>query len=87
MDLKETRKALKERYKLEKGNSILKLPKKELKESEKYKDDLVFKTSIPKVPKSESSRPIMELNEFPEDIDYDRYIKESLEILTNLGIK
>jgi hypothetical protein len=86
LDLKATRNALKEKYNLEKGDPILKIAKKELKESEKYKDDLVFKTTIPKVPKSESSRPIMELNEFPDDIDYDRYIKESFEILTNLGI-
>jgi len=43
--------------------------------------------TYPKVPKSEESRPIMDLNcEFPVDIDYDRYIEESISILEDLGL-
>ena len=43
--------------------------------------------TFPKVAKSEGSRPIMDLNcEFPKDIDYDRYIEESMSILDDLGI-
>jgi hypothetical protein len=43
--------------------------------------------TFPKVAKSEGSRPIMDLNcEFPIDIDYDRYIEESMSILDDLGI-
>ncbi len=39
-----------------------------------------------KVAKSENSRPIMELGiAFPEDIDYDRYIYESNEIINDIG--
>ncbi len=39
-----------------------------------------------KVPKSDGARPIMELGEFPDDIDYERYIEESLSILDDLGL-
>jgi len=88
LDLKETRNKLIYKYNLEKGDPILKIPKKKLKNNyDEYKGCLVFKTSTPKVSKSEGSRPIMEIEGFPEDIDYSRYIDESLKILTVLGLK
>ena len=37
------------------------------------------------VAKSEGARPVMILNEFPNDIDYARYIKEATDILDDLG--
>lgn len=40
-----------------------------------------------KVAKSDGARPIMELGEFAEDIDYNRYIQEAQDILTNLGLQ
>ena len=40
----------------------------------------------PKVPKTEGARPCMDLpDEFPGDIDYDRYEREATDILTALG--
>lgn len=39
-----------------------------------------------KVPKSDGSRPIMTLNEFPSDINYDRYIAEAISVLDDLGL-
>jgi len=40
-----------------------------------------------KVAKSDNSRPIMEFDKnFPKDIDYERYVKESREILNDLGV-
>lgn len=43
--------------------------------------------TFPKVAKSEGSRPIMDMGcEFPKDIDYDRYIEESMSILDDIGI-
>ena len=40
----------------------------------------------PKVPKTEGARPAMDLPaEFPDDIDYDRYERETQDILTALG--
>jgi|TARA_R100001463_G_scaffold15313_3_gene40020 hypothetical protein len=44
-----------------------------------------YKKNGNKVPKSDNSRPIMELEEFPNDIDYDRYINESKQILEDIG--
>lgn len=44
------------------------------------------KGTHPKVPKSDGCRPIMELGEFPNDIDYNRYIQESLDILDDLNL-
>lgn len=38
-----------------------------------------------KVAKSDGARPIMELGEFPKDIDYERYIQESEDILETIG--
>jgi len=91
IDLTATRKILKEnkdQIKPEKFDIIIKASKKQLKEVYfEYSRFFVNKITNPKVPKSEYSRPIMELNEFPDDIDYNRYIGEALEILTNLGMK
>lgn len=40
----------------------------------------------PKVPKTDGCRPLMELpDEFPEDIDYNRYIAEAYSILKDIG--
>ena len=39
-----------------------------------------------KVPKSDGARPIMELEGLPDDIDYERYIEESISILDSLGV-
>lgn len=39
-----------------------------------------------KVPKSDGARPVMELGEFPDDIDYERYIEESFSVLDDLGL-
>ena len=38
-----------------------------------------------KVPKTEGARPLMELGDFPKDIDYDCYINEAINIIDNLG--
>ncbi len=39
-----------------------------------------------KVSKSDGSRPIMEIGEFPEDLDYRRYIEDSMIIMDTLGL-
>lgn len=39
-----------------------------------------------KVAKSDGARPIMELGELPDDIDYERYIEESFSLLETLGV-
>lgn len=44
------------------------------------------KGTQPKVPKSDASRPVMEIGEFPDDIDYNRYILESNNILDSLKL-
>lgn len=49
-------------------------------------DTIRYKKNGNKVPKSDGSRPIMELGIFPEDMDYDRYIDESISILDDLGL-
>lgn len=36
------------------------------------------------VPKSEGGKPLMELNDLPEDIDYDKYVSEAYEIINKL---
>lgn len=38
------------------------------------------------VPKSEGSRPIMDLEDLPSDIDYDRYMLEANNIMESLGL-
>jgi hypothetical protein len=38
-----------------------------------------------KVPKSDGSKPLMELTELPIDIDYSRYIREAHDVLESLG--
>lgn len=39
-----------------------------------------------KVPRSDGARPLMELpDEFPDDIDYQRYVKDAREILEDIG--
>ena len=39
-----------------------------------------------KVAKSDGARPVMTLGEFPKDIDYERYVEESLSMLGDLGL-
>lgn len=47
---------------------------------------LGYKTSKNKVPKSEGSKPLMELpDEFPDDINYDWYIQEAEIVLIDIG--
>jgi hypothetical protein len=46
---------------------------------------ITYKTNGNKVAKSEDARPIMELESFPEDINYDKYISEALKMLEDLG--
>jgi DNA polymerase elongation subunit (family B) len=38
-----------------------------------------------RVPKTENAKPLMQLGEFPDDIDYDWYIREAYEMLYDLG--
>jgi hypothetical protein len=46
-----------------------------------------YKKNGNKVPKSDGSRPIMELTgEFPKDLDYERYISEACDILDDIGV-
>lgn len=41
-----------------------------------------------KVPNSEGARPVMDLpEEFPADIDYDRYIRDAMDIMKDIGAK
>jgi hypothetical protein len=41
-----------------------------------------------KVPQSDGAKPAMRLpKEMPDDIDYDRYLKEAKDILTDIGCK
>lgn len=48
--------------------------------------ELVYAGSGNKVPRSEGARPLMILpNEFPDDIDFDWYIQESVKILEQIG--
>lgn len=48
--------------------------------------ELVYAMSGNKVPRSEGAKPCMVLpDEFPSDIDYDWYIKESVKILEQIG--
>lgn len=50
-------------------------------------DMIQYKKNGNKVPKSDGSRPLMELPDtFPDDVDYERYVAESEAILTTLGV-
>lgn len=46
---------------------------------------ILYKKNGNKVAKSDGSRPIMTLCDFPDDIDYDKYISEAKDILEDLG--
>lgn len=48
--------------------------------------DIVYASSGNKVARSDGARPLMQLESFPTDIDYDWYIKESYDMLEQLGI-
>jgi hypothetical protein len=51
-------------------------------------DAIFYKTSGNKVPKSEGAIPVMNLPEhFPEDVDYEWYVKEAYRILSDVGYK
>lgn len=45
-----------------------------------------YKKNGNKVAKSDGARPIMTLDVFPNDIDYSRYISETIDILEDLGL-
>lgn len=48
--------------------------------------EIIYASSGNKVPKSEGAKPLMDLpKEFPDDIDYDWYVKEADKILTEIG--
>lgn len=49
-------------------------------------DTIKYKKNGNKVAKSDGSRPIMILDELPNDIDYKKYILESMSILTDLNL-
>lgn len=49
-------------------------------------DTIFYKSNGNKVAKSDGSRPVMTLGDFPEDLDYDRYLNEALKILETLGV-
>lgn len=49
-------------------------------------DIISYKKNGNKCPKSDGSRPIMELGDFPQDIDYDRYISDANEVLKDIGL-
>ena len=45
-----------------------------------------YKDSLNRVPKSEGARPLMDLpDEFPEDVDFSWYVRESRRILVDIG--
>lgn len=50
-------------------------------------EKITYKKNGNKVPKSDGSRPVMELCDFPTDLDYDRYIEEANGILEDIGFK
>lgn len=49
-------------------------------------DLITYKKNGNKVPKSDGCKPLMNLGEFPSDIDYDWYINEAKSILGDLGL-
>lgn len=49
-------------------------------------EPILYKKTGNIVAKSAASRPIMELGEFPTDIDYKRYVEEAKEIVSNVGM-
>ena len=48
-------------------------------------EKITYKKNGNKVPKSDGSRPVMELDGMVDDIDYDRYIQEAYDILKDIG--
>ena len=50
-------------------------------------EKITYKKNGNKVPKSDGSRPVMELCDFPTDLDYDRYTEEANGILEDIGFK
>lgn len=50
-------------------------------------EQISYKKNGNKVAKSDCSRPILQLGQLPSDIDYKRYIDESIDILSTLNIK
>lgn len=53
--------------------------------SKKVEGTLVYALTGNKVPNTEGARPLMELEEFPQDIDFDKYISECYSMLGELG--
>ena len=50
-----------------------------------FEGQIEYKESGNKVPNSEHGKPLMELNRFPDDIDYTYYEEKALSILEDLG--
>lgn len=49
--------------------------------------DIIYALNGNKVPNSDGAKPLMQLpDKFPDDIDYEKYIQESLSILKDVGI-
>ena len=48
-------------------------------------DVITYRKNGNKVAKSDGARPLMTLGDFPDDIDYDRYYEEALNILEAIG--
>ena len=54
--------------------------------AEGIEGELIYAKNGNKIPKSEGAKPLMTLpNEFPQDINYDWYIREAEEMLADLG--
>lgn len=49
-------------------------------------EKITYQKNGNKVPKSDGSMPMMTLTDFPKDVDYERYIQESMTILETLGV-
>jgi len=54
--------------------------------SKETQGEIVYAKSGNKVARSDSAKPLMQLEGFPSDIDYDWYIKEAYDMLEQLGI-
>jgi hypothetical protein len=53
--------------------------------AESMEGNFVYASNGRKVPKTDGAKPLMELTEFPNDIDYDRYEREAQRMLSDMG--
>lgn len=49
-------------------------------------EEIRYQTNNNKVGRSDGCKPLMEINMLPKDIDYDRYINETIKMLNALGV-